>query len=210
MGSSTKNRPRPEGGPQSVWTGDVAASPSPVSESDIALAFVWAVIGALVAVHGDVYFAIISTRLSMRCTFHETVTSLHIHSDNAGSHFKNGRTLNYLSRLKGVLQDKKVTWSFGCPGHGKGPWDGMGGLTKRVLRSDTIKQKIVIKTYQEVAAHLQKIFCTSDWKEKHKVGSSFVVNEIRVHACDSDDIMKIRNMAEVINYPHCHNLIPYS
>ena len=47
---------------------------------------------------------------------HQPVTSLHIHSDNAGSHFKNSRTLNYLSRLKGMLAGIKVTWSFGCPG----------------------------------------------------------------------------------------------
>ena len=78
-------------------------------------------------------------------TFHEPVVSLHVHSDNAGSHFKNSRTLNYLSRLKGLFQQlQKVTWSFGCPGHGKGPWDGVGGLMKRVLRSDTINQKVTL------------------------------------------------------------------
>jgi hypothetical protein len=56
------------------------------------------------------------------------ITSIHIHSDNAGSHFKNSRTLNYLSRLHDrmqLLREKdevgyapafKVTWSFGCPG----------------------------------------------------------------------------------------------
>jgi hypothetical protein len=56
------------------------------------------------------------------------ITSIHIHSDNAGSHFKNSRTLNYLSRLHDrmqLLREKdefgyapafQVTWSFGCPG----------------------------------------------------------------------------------------------
>ena len=76
--------------------------------------------------------------------FHEPVVSLHVHSDNAGSHFKNSRTLNYLSKLKEMFRQlSKVTWSFGCPGHGKGPWDGIGGLMKRVLRSDTINQKVM-------------------------------------------------------------------
>ena len=51
------------------------------------------------------------------------VMSIHIHSDNAGSHFKNSRTLNYLSRLHERL-DLKATWSFGCPGHG----EHLGGL----------------------------------------------------------------------------------
>jgi hypothetical protein len=54
--------------------------------------------------------------------FNGAVTSVHIHSDNAGQHFKSGKTLNYLSRLLTLL-GINVTWSFGCPGHGKGPWD---------------------------------------------------------------------------------------
>ena len=49
-------------------------------------------------------------------SFGEHFHSLHVHSDNAGSHFKNSRTLNFLSRLKAALNGMKVTWSFGCPG----------------------------------------------------------------------------------------------
>jgi hypothetical protein len=49
-------------------------------------------------------------------SFGEAFYSLHVHSDNAGSDFKNSRTLNFLSRLKGLLDSIKVTWSFGCPG----------------------------------------------------------------------------------------------
>ena len=48
-------------------------------------------------------------------SFNEVITSIHIHSDNAGSHFKCNKTLNFLSRLKGLL-GVPVTWSFGCPG----------------------------------------------------------------------------------------------
>ena len=55
------------------------------------------------------------------------VTSIHIHSGNAGSHFKNSRTLNYLSRLHERL-GLKATWSFGCPGHG----EHLGGLVVAV------------------------------------------------------------------------------
>jgi hypothetical protein len=65
----------------------------------------------------------------------EQFTTLFIHSDNASQHFKNSKTLNWLSkrpsstkRRKGSLsQLKKCQWSFGAPGHGKGAWDGLGG-----------------------------------------------------------------------------------
>ena len=47
----------------------------------------------------------------------EVIHSIHIHSDNAGTHFKSNKTLNFLSRLKALL-GVPVSWSFGCLGHG--------------------------------------------------------------------------------------------
>ena len=65
----------------------------------------------------------------------EQFTTLFIHYDNASQHFKNSKTLYWLSkrpsstkRRNGSLsQLKKCQWSFGAPGHGKGVWDGLGG-----------------------------------------------------------------------------------
>lgn len=116
-------------------------------------------------------------------------SSLHIHSDNAGSHFKNSRTLNYLSRLRDLLE-RKVTWSFGCPGHGKGPWDGIGGMMKRALRSATLKLQKIFKDYKQVAAYLFEKFEGGDWHDKHKVGSGFTINAVEVHQIPSSEIRK--------------------
>ena len=56
------------------------------------------------------------------------IGSIRIHSNNGSSHFKNSRTLDYLSRLHDRMQllretnefgyapPFKATWSFGCPG----------------------------------------------------------------------------------------------
>ena len=120
------------------------------------------------------------------------ITSVHIHSDNAGQHFKNSRTLHYLSTLKAEL-GMKVTWSFGCPGHGKGPWDGLGGLMKRVLRSETIKLKVVLRTYQDVAAYLRLRFCNEDWLQKHKVGTGYKINCVKITEVDSNQIKRDEN-----------------
>jgi hypothetical protein len=116
--------------------------------------------------------------------FHEPIHSIHIHSDNAGQHFKSGKTLNFLSRLSDDLK-LPVTWSFGCPGHGKGPWDGVGGMFKRVLRRDTLDSEssyhCILKTYADVAQHLRKRFCHLGWEKAHDIESTFTVNKVVVH-----------------------------
>ena len=124
------------------------------------------------------------------------IVSIHIHSDNAGSHFKNSRTLNYLSRLRSRLQSVveeagvvfKVTWSFGCPGHGKGPWDGFGGLLKRVMRRDTIDGNVVILDYVEAAQHLRRKFCTAGWQQKHGLDSRYTINKVSIFDAHSKGI----------------------
>ena len=81
--------------------------------------------------------------------------------------------------------------AFGCAGHGKGVWDGIGGLFKRVLRQDTIDGSIFsssgavpirylsvalmvvllagsIRNPHDVAEHLRERFSTEQWQEEHK------------------------------------------
>ena len=53
----------------------------------------------------------------------------------------------------------------------------------------------MLKTYKEVADHLRLRFCTEGWREKHKVGSAFVVNAVQVLDADSKSIR--RDEAEV-------------
>jgi hypothetical protein len=48
-------------------------------------------------------------------------TWLALHSDNAAQHFKCSKSLNWLSSVRANHPwMQKATWSFGCPGHGKG------------------------------------------------------------------------------------------
>ena len=78
-------------------------------------------------------------------------------------------------------------WSFGCPGHGNGPWDTLGGILKRMLRQDTIDEQLmsesgVIKAPHDAAQHLRARVCTPQWKEQHK---NVTVNEFVVLEGDS-------------------------
>lgn len=82
------------------------------------------------------------------------------HSDNA-SHFKSGPMMHYWSRKESQLEFLKAVWiEFGCPGHGKGPWDGMGAVIKQRVQRDLTNAQIltrsgVIESPREVAEHLK-------------------------------------------------------
>ena len=66
----------------------------------------------------------------------EFIVKLHQHSNNAGSHFKNTAAMNYYTTLindrGGPIKTASV-YSFGAPGYGKGPYDGIGGRWKRKI-----------------------------------------------------------------------------
>ena len=68
------------------------------------------------------------------------------HSDNASQHFKSTGNLEFFSRLvedQGEPGKCAFVYSFGAPGHGKGPWDGVGGGWK-------MKVANLIKSYDEL------------------------------------------------------------
>ena len=57
------------------------------------------------------------------------ITHLHQHSDNA-THFKCTGAIEYFTTLiddRGGPSKTAFVYSFGAPGHGKGPYDGIGG-----------------------------------------------------------------------------------
>ena len=68
----------------------------------------------------------------------------YINTDGAPSHFKSKYTMNYMKKFleqcnedckEGSEKDtESVMWEFCAPGHGKGPWDGVGAVIKRLLR----------------------------------------------------------------------------
>ena len=66
---------------------------------------------------------------------------------------------------------KRVFVEFGCPGHGKGPWDGLGAVLKTMVRSDILNGDTFgkkITSPADVAEHLRARFATDEWQEAHK------------------------------------------
>ena len=119
----------------------------------------------------------------------ENINSVHIHSDNA-SHFKSRKSMHFLSQIKVLFAWVSwVTWSFGCPGHGKGPWDGFGGMLKRVMRRAIIDGGVVMRNGKDVYEFLVKRFCTEEWTRSH---SDYTINQIVVQYAEQAEMNDAR------------------
>jgi hypothetical protein len=89
------------------------------------------------------------------------------HSDNA-THFKSSGMFYYWSTVSTKLEFLKHIWiSFGCPGHGKGPWDGYGAVVKTHVRNANTKGTARITTPCEAAVAIERHFCSLEYEAKH-------------------------------------------
>ncbi len=89
------------------------------------------------------------------------------------THIKSKENLNFWSERPQNHEWLKMVWvEFGCPGHGKGPWDGLGAMVKTKVTLDithgkerTMTGKITSSIL--VTEHLWATFCTNKWLMEH-------------------------------------------
>lgn len=120
----------------------------------------------------------------------ETFTSHHIHSDNAGQHFKNKYSARFLTLYHIKYNLEFATWSFGCPGHGKGPWDGLGETLKNWLgrqAKEMDQQKEPHRTPQDCACALEAHFGSDEWVCTHR---NHKISRIVTHYVGPDAIKR--------------------
>lgn len=143
-----------------------------------------------------------TTQHFLNCQFQQWLLSLDReqfwawigHSDNA-THFKSGAMMNYWSGKMSELEFLKMCWiDFGCPGHGKGPWDGLGAVLKQYVTRDITNGKILtesgyITCPAEVAEHLRKRVGSTEWTQAHKDKH---IHEIIVFYSPHDEIQRPR------------------
>jgi hypothetical protein len=93
---------------------------------------------------------------------HPLMIAYVVHSDNAAQHFHSVKAMYWLSHLPSTFGwIDRVYWAFGCPGHGKGPWDGIGALSKTMLRHsittshDIEADGVRIMTPEDCANHMR-------------------------------------------------------
>ena len=121
------------------------------------------------------------------------------HSDNA-THLKSSGNLHYWSQKRDELSMDhafidNIMVEYGCPGKGKGPWDGIGAVAKTKLRNDIVneiarKAKTTpsgqITNAIEVAMHFRAIFSTPKWLSDH---AHMKIHEMVVFYIDKDEIV---------------------
>eukprot|EP00966_Prymnesium_polylepis_P172802 3996364-Prymnesium_polylepis.1 len=114
------------------------------------------------------------------------------HSDNA-THFKSKENLHYWSTRSGmdkVAFIRQVWVGFGCPGHGKGPWDGIGAMVKTKITRDVTNEQCLtpsgyIRSPLAAAQHARAIFATDEWAREH---AYMEINRCVVMYLDKDQI----------------------
>jgi hypothetical protein len=123
-------------------------------------------------------------------TMNETFSKHHIHSDNAGQHFKNKYSARFLTLYQIKYNLDVTTWSFGCPGHGKGAWDGLGGTMKNWLgrQANEMNQQVdPHRTPKDCADALQAHFGSETWQQSHR---NNIISSIVIHYVGPDDIKR--------------------
>ena len=86
-----------------------------------------------------------------------------------------------------------IVWvEFGCPGHGKGPWDGLGAMVKTKVSRDLTNGQVLTPSGDmndalEVAQHVRATFCTPEWLREH---TYLEINEIVVMYLDTSEILR--------------------
>jgi hypothetical protein len=111
-------------------------------------------------------------------------------TDGAASHFKNRYTFEFMGEFKSESGATSVMWETCAPGHGKGPWDGIGAVIKRLLRT-LEKNK---ETYNQGAVDVFKTLVNnlSTWlKEVGGALDRMIVHYIPTCAEEFDEVKGI-------------------
>ena len=101
---------------------------------------------------------------------HERIKCLVFVSDGAASHFKQRGTMYWLATtffLREKDKNMRLIWLVGCPGHGKGIWDGLGGIIKNRIIKYILETNIVPENVYEVYLLIVELFGTEACKQSY-------------------------------------------
>jgi len=62
----------------------------------------------------------------------------------------------------------RTSWDAGCPGHGKGPWDGLAGTIKSTLRWLILDRELNLQNEYDVHREIRDYFGTEMWHSEHE------------------------------------------
>jgi hypothetical protein len=119
----------------------------------------------------------------------ERITELHIFSDGAPSHFKNKGSLHFMTYLIEKFNLKRITWTFGAAGHGKGTWDGLGGTCKKNMSRIIIAKELTLSSAYEVFELLQGLMDSESKRADNDRKSRILIKRWKIIFLGRDLIM---------------------
>jgi hypothetical protein len=117
------------------------------------------------------------------------------HSDGAASHFKQRYTMQNMHEefeLDRADWVERLTWTFGCPRHGKCNCDGFGGIAKNTADRYAIREEIVIRDALQLAQILTKLFGKSDDRVQYTKDKSMMATDWMIMYLSERDLKPLR------------------
>ena len=119
----------------------------------------------------------------------ERLTEVHIDSDGAASHFKQKDSLFSITEFLVKYCLFHLTWTFGAPGHGKGTWDGFGGILKNAATRRIISESLIVNTAQDVFDLLILLFCSEVKEEEYARTKRIKVKSWSINLLSNDAVL---------------------
>ena len=114
-------------------------------------------------------------------------------SDGAASHFKQSGTMFGLHNIKQQYSLKRCTWMFGAPGHGKGTWDGLGGIIKSACTSHMLRNDITISHAEQFFALVDQLFNSEEKRAEYASRKDIQCREWHIVYTSASETNKLRN-----------------
>lgn len=138
--------------------------------------------------------------LERRMKNHFLLDEIVICSDGAASQFKQKCTLYICTLLKDKYSwIKRLTWSFGAPGHGKGTWDGLRGMSKNTLKRKIICDNLNFKSPREVFHLLEELFTSEKEFDLYKKAKDIKIKLWDFYYVEEEVLKHFRDEAAILN-----------
>jgi hypothetical protein len=90
-----------------------------------------------------------------------------------------------------------ISWTFGCPGHGKGTWDGLGGIIKNTTGHWLKAMDSFIATKKEVFDIIHQLFASKEATERFNSMPHVKIKEWIVRwVADADIVRPIKKITK--------------
>ena len=117
-----------------------------------------------------------------------------VNSDGAASHFKQKYTIQFMGKLLSLGIFTRVIWNFGCPEHGKGVWDGLGGILKGMIARAILRDGLVFENTDEgkfaVFMLALQLLDNDEVRERYARDSKLVMSKWNIQWLASSDISR--------------------